>query len=73
MFCLSEQLGTPPGNVREHGYDLMRVWRTKEPERERQMIEDRKCHCTYECVMSSNVLFNPKFYPSLARELLRQG
>ncbi|MEE8397212.1 MAG: radical SAM protein [bacterium] len=68
-----EQLSTPLGNVREHGYDLMRVWRTKEAERERQMIKDRKCHCTYECVMSSNVLFNPKFYPSLARELLRQG
>jgi MoaA/NifB/PqqE/SkfB family radical SAM enzyme len=66
-----EQLTTPFGNVRDEGLDFMRVWRSGVAERERRFIVDRRCHCTYECVMSANVLFNPRFYPRLGGALLR--
>lgn len=66
-----EQLDGSMGNVRDHGYDLMRVWESPPARRERQFIKDRRCHCTYECVMSANVLFNPRFYPRVARALLK--
>ena len=68
-----EQLSTPLGNVRDAGYDFMKVWKSQEAERERQMIKDRKCHCTYECSMAPNVLFNPALYPKLAKAFVKQN
>jgi radical SAM protein with 4Fe4S-binding SPASM domain len=65
-----EQLGEALGNVRDHGGDLMKVWESEPARRWRQFIKDRRCHCTYECVMSANVLFNPRFYPRVARAML---
>jgi MoaA/NifB/PqqE/SkfB family radical SAM enzyme len=67
-----EQLSEAFGNVRDHALDVMAVWRSATAERERQGIIERRCHCTYECVMSANVLFNPRFYPRLAGAALRR-
>jgi MoaA/NifB/PqqE/SkfB family radical SAM enzyme len=66
-----EQLNGAFGNVREHDLDFMAVWRSAAADRERQDIVQGKCHCTYECVMAANVLFNPRFYPRLAAAALR--
>ncbi len=65
-----EQLSQPLGNVRDYEGDFMQVWHSDIAERERQFIIDRKCHCTYECVMSSNILFNPRMYPRLLGEMI---
>lgn len=65
-----EQLSTPMGNIRDYAGDLSRVWRSDAACRQRQFIIDRKCHCTYECVMSSNILFNPRVYPRLLTGML---
>ena len=40
---------------------------------ERQKIKAGKCHCTYECSMSPNILFNPKMYPQLGKAFIRQN
>jgi MoaA/NifB/PqqE/SkfB family radical SAM enzyme len=68
-----EQLNTPFGNVREAGYDLSKVWESAQAREERENIKNRRCHCTYECTMSSNILFNPRFYPKLLSSYLRKG
>ncbi|MAF95307.1 MAG: hypothetical protein CMM60_06090 [Rhodospirillaceae bacterium] len=68
-----EQLNTPFGNVREAGYDLSKVWESAQAQEEREQIKNRRCHCTYECTMSSNILFNPRFYPKLLSSYLRKG
>ena len=68
-----EQLSTPMGNVRDSDYDFMKVWESHQAKQERQMIRDRKCHCTYECSMSPNVLFNPALYPQLAKAFIKQN
>jgi MoaA/NifB/PqqE/SkfB family radical SAM enzyme len=60
-----EQLTTPLGNIRDHDCNFEAVWNSKIADQERKNIRDRKCHCTYECVMSSNILFNPLMYPKL--------
>lgn len=65
-----EQLSRPMGNVRDHGGDFMAVWQSPAACDERQFIRDRKCFCTYECVMSANILFNPRMYPRLLREVV---
>lgn len=62
-----EQLSTPMGNLRDVDCDFSRIWFGEAAEAQRAAIKARKCHCTYECVMSSNVLFNPAHYGRLLR------
>jgi hypothetical protein len=33
-------------------------------------IADGRCHCTHECYFMTNILFNPRLYPSLMKEYL---
>ena len=68
-----EQLSAPFGNVRTADYDFMRVWESGTAKAERQKIKAGKCHCTYECSMSPNILFNPKMYPQLGKAFIRQN
>ena len=59
------------GNVRDHNGNFLAVWQSETARRQRQFIIDRKCHCTYECVMSTNILFNMRSYPQLFGEMIR--
>jgi MoaA/NifB/PqqE/SkfB family radical SAM enzyme len=56
------------GNVRDFDFDLAKLWSTPYAEATRRRIIDGHCYCTFECTMSSNVLFNPKY---LAKSVLR--
>lgn len=58
------------GNVRAHGYDLRRVARTAAARAELGAIARRECHCTHECYLMTNILFNPGCFPALAKEWL---
>lgn len=68
-----EQLAQRFGNIRDYDGDLMKVWESEVAKQQRQFIVDRKCHCTYECVMSANILFNPRMVPRLLSEMIRGG
>jgi MoaA/NifB/PqqE/SkfB family radical SAM enzyme len=67
-----EQLSTSFGNVRRYDYDFMEVWHAETAELERQRIRAHQCHCTYECSMSPNVLFNPSLYPRVVGAFMQQ-
>jgi len=58
------------GNLREHGYDVQKLLDSK---RGRDLVRTirRGCHCTHECYMMTNILFNPALYPRLLKEYLR--
>ena len=32
---------------------------------------DKNCYCTHECYFMTNILFNPRLYPALAREYIQ--
>ena len=64
-----EQLSAPLGNLRDFDYDFARIWFGEAAEAQRASIKARKCHCTFECAMSSNVMFNPAHYGRLLRAL----
>ncbi len=66
-----EVLNKPLGNLRDYGYDLKRLWKSKAAEDTRSFISETNCHCEYECAMSVNILSNTKYLPSVAAGLIR--
>jgi radical SAM protein with 4Fe4S-binding SPASM domain len=59
------------GNVRDGGYDVLKMTESAESRRTLGAVKRSGCFCTHECYMMMNVLFNPRLYPSLLREYLR--
>ena len=59
------------GDVREYGCDLGEL---REGALAQQAVEEvggSECHCTRECYMMMNILFNLRLYPALLKEYLR--
>ncbi len=59
------------GNVKDYGYDLMKVVRSEKAAGIIGSIRNNECYCTHECYFMTNILFNPVLYPALFREYLR--
>ncbi|MBI5634322.1 MAG: radical SAM protein [Nitrospirae bacterium] len=59
------------GNVRDHGYDMQKLLRSDRAKAILNSIKDSQCYCTHECYFMTNILFNPRLYPALAREYLQ--
>ncbi len=59
------------GNVRDYGYDLGKVVRSRKAGEIIRSIMENRCFCTHECYFMTNILFNPRLYPLLAREYVR--
>lgn len=53
------------GNVRDFNFDLEEVRRSPRAREIIRRISDNTCHCTHECYMITNILFNPRQYPAL--------
>lgn len=47
------------GSLRDSDFDFSRIWQSPTAREERRRIREEKCHCTYECFMTLNVLFDP--------------
>jgi len=59
------------GNIKDFGYDIGRLLKGERAESVLRKIKETGCHCTHECYMMTNILFNPRTYPSLLKEYLR--
>ncbi|RJQ43655.1 MAG: radical SAM protein [Nitrospiraceae bacterium] len=59
------------GNVRENGYSIANVLKTEKAQQVLRSIQEKECYCTHECYMMTNILFNPRMYPSLMKEYAR--
>jgi len=59
------------GNIKESAYDMGELIRGEKAESVLRKIKETHCHCTHECYMMTNILFNPRTYPVLFREYLR--
>ncbi len=55
-----EILNKTIGNIRDVNYDFQKLWHSDRAEEIRQFITDTKCYCTYECAITTNILFNMK-------------
>jgi len=59
-FC---ELFPKIGNIRGHSFE--EVWHGEEAEKQREIIENKKCYCTHACFQNSNIVFSPSQYPKL--------
>lgn len=59
------------GNLRESGYDSLKILKSAAGRQIVNRIKQEKCFCTHECYMMTNILFNPARYPALFKEYLR--
>jgi radical SAM protein with 4Fe4S-binding SPASM domain len=59
------------GNVRKSGYDMKKILQTGQAEKVLRSINAEKCFCTHECYLMTNILFNARMYPELAKEYLQ--
>ena len=64
---LTERLG----NVKDYEYNIKKILRTENAKKILASIQDNKCFCTHECYFMTNILFNPRLYPKLAKEYLQ--
>ena len=65
-----EMLKNSMGNIRESDYNFKELWFSKKAKECRNFIKTTKCFCTYECVMTGNILLNARFYPELLMRTL---
>jgi len=61
------------GDLREEGYDLKRVLGSERARRIVCGMQRDRCRCTWECAVSTNIVFTPGMYPRLAAGTLRHA
>ncbi|MEE8429399.1 MAG: radical SAM protein [Gammaproteobacteria bacterium] len=59
------------GNIRDHDYDMRKIIGSQRAKQVIDPILDKRCHCTHECNLIMNILFNPRLYPPLLKEYLQ--
>lgn len=67
-----EMLSSSFGNVRNYGYDILRVTQTEQARQSIASIKAQQCFCSHECYFMTNILLNPGLYPALAKPYLAQ-
>lgn len=59
------------GNVRDFDYDIRAILASDQARRAVRYIRDSRCHCTFECAMSVNVLYSVRLWPRVLVNFLR--
>ena len=70
VFCC-ELLNKKIGNVKDYNYDFAKLWKSEKADEIIKFIKDTKCFCTHECFWTTNILFNPKYYPKILVESMK--
>lgn len=65
-----EILDTDFGNVRDHDYNLIGLWKSKDSVSKKEKILETKCNCHYDCAWSFNILANREFQPKLLPSII---
>lgn len=66
-----EMLPDTFGNLRDFDYDLRAMLDSDAAEAFRRRIAAERCHCTWECATRNNIVFNPKAYPRVLGQWLK--
>ncbi|PIN78890.1 radical SAM protein, partial [Candidatus Woesearchaeota archaeon CG10_big_fil_rev_8_21_14_0_10_33_12] len=58
------------GNLRDYGYDFMKVWRSKQADGVRKYIKQKNCYCPLANISYTNMLCNPRYMLKVIRNIL---
>jgi MoaA/NifB/PqqE/SkfB family radical SAM enzyme len=72
-LILCEILDIRLGNVRDHGYDPMKILSSERARREIGTVARDRCHCTWECFQSVNAVYSPRAYPKILKHWIRNA
>ncbi len=53
------------GDLRKNNMNFMKIWNSEETTKAKNFIKKTKCHCTYECALTYNILGNWRYQPNL--------
>ncbi len=67
-----EMLNESMGNLRDYDFDFMRIWQSHKAQKMREYIIRSRCHCTYECAWTVNILSNKRYLFPLGISFLKQ-
>ncbi len=59
------------GRLRDSDYSVPAILQSDQAQAVRRFIDERRCHCTYECALTMSLLFNVVMYPRLACRVVR--
>lgn len=59
------------GNISRYDYDIKRVMGSVEALKFFDFLDQNRCHCTWECAMTNNIVYSWKTYPRLLGVLIR--
>ncbi len=68
-----ELLGRSFGNLRNYEYDIARLLKTEEAGSILREIQEKRCFCTWECIIRNNIVFSPRLYPRIFFRLVKKG
>lgn len=60
------------GNLRDFSMDFLELWNSASAQLARDQIKRTKCHCTFECAWTVNILTTPTYWPRLMRNTLKE-
>jgi len=58
------------GNIRDFDYDIKAVVNNDTAREVNKQIVEKKCHCTFECAMAVNTIYNPQAWPRVAKNFV---
>ena len=67
-----EILDTTFGNLRDHNYELGRVWSSQAAKTHREKIKREKCFCTFETCVRTTMVFQPKWIGKVIKSYVHQ-
>lgn len=68
-----EYLPNKLGNLRKHDYDINKILKLGKNLKINKSIKNRECVCTWECALSNNIATDPKQYPSLLGQMIKDN
>jgi MoaA/NifB/PqqE/SkfB family radical SAM enzyme len=60
------------GELRDFDMNFMKMWKTEKARQTKKFILESKCHCTYECALSYNILANWRYQPELIYSAIKK-
>ena len=66
-----ERLSDNLGSVNREDVDMDKLFYSTAAKTLRKKIKDTKCKCTFECAMSTNVLFNKDMFPKIIKQSIK--